>query len=134
MKTTANNNEVINKIDEEVINGIEYVAVYDAEDITEGAVREDEKKAEKKANRKELGFFEIVKETPKAICVKLSVSWNSNYYTKDIWFPRSVANFDTFTTPQGKEVTHLMVDEWFLNEQEKKNAYHNYMMRFDVLN
>lgn len=41
MKATAKNNEVINKIDEEIIANIEYVAVYDAEDVTEGAVRED---------------------------------------------------------------------------------------------
>ena len=39
MKTTKNNNEVINKIDEEIIANINYVAVYDAEDVTAGAVR-----------------------------------------------------------------------------------------------
>lgn len=44
MKATAKNNEVINKIDEEVIANINYVANYEVEDITEGAVREDAKK------------------------------------------------------------------------------------------
>lgn len=54
MKATAKNNEVINKIDEEVIANVEYVAVYDAEDVTAGAVREEVKKAEKKAAKFEM--------------------------------------------------------------------------------
>lgn len=41
MKATAKNNEVINKIDEEVIANINYIANYEVEDVTEGAVRED---------------------------------------------------------------------------------------------
>lgn len=40
MKATSNNNEVINKIDEEIIANINYIANYEVEDVTAGAVRE----------------------------------------------------------------------------------------------
>lgn len=47
MKATVKNNEVINKIDEEIIANINYVANYEVEDVTAGAVREEVKKAAK---------------------------------------------------------------------------------------
>lgn len=47
MKATANNNEVINTIDEEMIENINYIANYEVEDITAGAVRKLRKKTTK---------------------------------------------------------------------------------------
>lgn len=41
MKATVKNNEVINRIDEEIIANVEYIANYEVEDVTEGATRDD---------------------------------------------------------------------------------------------
>lgn len=84
-------------------------------------------------NNVELAFNSIVKETEKAICLNVMVSWNSNCHDRDIWFPKSVISFATFTDSKGNEKTNAMVADWFIRKTEAANAFHGYAMRFETI-
>lgn len=80
----------------------------------------------------ELAYNEKVRETEKAVCLNVMVSFNGNCSSRNVWFPKSVCSFITFTTGEGKEVTHAMVADWFLNKAESDNAFKGYAMRFET--
>lgn len=84
----------------------------------------------KKQNRIiELAIQKLVKETEKAVCLNLLVSWNGNTHSRDIWFPKSVCEI--------KEVNYddqprAFVADWFLLKTESANAFKGYGMRFET--
>lgn len=80
----------------------------------------------------ELAFNNVVKETEKAVCLNVMVSWNGNCHDKDIWFPKSVCSFITFTDKEGNERTNAIVADWFLHKTEAANAFNGYEMRFET--
>lgn len=85
----------------------------------------------KASNKKiEIALNSVVKETEKAVCVNVMVSWNSNCHSKDIWMPKSVC--EVFTAEYDSNKPHAMVDELFLRKTEAANAFHNYGMRFET--
>lgn len=89
------------------------------------------KETMKASNKRiEVALNKFVKETEKAICVNVMVSWNSNCCDKDIWMPKSVC--EVFTAEYDNNKTHAMVDEWFLHKTEAANAFHGYGMRFET--
>lgn len=81
----------------------------------------------------ELAFNRIVKESEKAICLNVMVSWNGTCQDKDLWFPKSVIEFITFTNSNGKEQTNALVANWFIHKAEKANAFHGYEMHFETI-
>lgn len=81
----------------------------------------------------EMSFYEIVKETAKAICLKVMVSWNSNCHTRDIWFPKSVCRLINFTDENGKEHINAMVAAWFIEKTEAEKAFGGYQMNFETI-
>ena len=81
----------------------------------------------------ELAFNSITKETEKAICLNVMVSWNGTCRDKDIWFPKSVINFVNFTDSEGKERTNALVKNWFIHKTEQANAFHGYEMHFETI-
>ena len=87
----------------------------------------------KKNNNVELAYNSIVKETEKAICLNVMVSWNSNCRDRDIWFPKSVISFTSFTDSKGNERTNAIVADWFIRKTEAANASHGYAMRFETI-
>lgn len=90
-------------------------------------------KMEKKNNNVELAFNSIVKQTEKAICLNVMVSWNGNCRAKDIWFPKSVIAFTSFTDGKGCERTNAMVADWFIRKTEAANTFHGYAMHFETV-
>lgn len=85
----------------------------------------------KASNKKiEIALNKVVKETEKAVCVNVLVSWNSNSRDKEIWMPKSVC--EVFTAEYDNNKPHAMVDEWFLRKTESANAFHGYGMRFET--
>lgn len=80
--------------------------------------------------RIEVSLNAVVKESEKAICVNVMVSWNSNCHNKDIWMPKSVC--EVFSAEYDGGRMHEMVDEWFLHKTEAANAFHGYGMRFET--
>lgn len=80
----------------------------------------------------ELAYNSIVKETEKAICLNVFVSFNGNSHDRNVWFPKSVIDFVTFTTSDGVEKTNAMVADWFLRKTESDNAFKGYGMRFET--
>jgi hypothetical protein len=87
----------------------------------------------KNNNNVELAYNSIVKETEKAICLNVMVSWNSNCHDRDIWFPKSVISFTSFTDSKGNERTNAIVADWFIRKTEAANASHGYSMRFETI-
>ena len=81
----------------------------------------------------ELAFNSITKETEKAICLNVMVSWNGTCRAKDVWFPKSVINFATFTDSEGKERTNAIVKNWFIHKTEQANAFNGYQMHFETI-
>ena len=81
----------------------------------------------------ELAFNSIVKETEKAICLNVMVSWNSNNHDRDIWFPKSLISFVTFEDSKGNERTNAIIPDWFIRKAEAANASHGYAMRFETI-
>lgn len=83
----------------------------------------------KKNNRIEVTVYNVVKETEKAYCLNMLVSWNGNTHAKDIWFPKSVCevkDVDYDAQP------HAFVEDWFLRKAESANAFKGYEMRFET--
>lgn len=63
-----------------------------------------------------------VKETEKAICLKVNATWNMNkYYEKDLWFPKSVI---------ARDGDAYGVADWFYAKTSEQNAFHGYPMSF----
>lgn len=87
----------------------------------------------KNNNNIELAFNSVVRETEKAVCLNVMVSWNGNTKGKDIWFPKSLVNFITFTDTQGNEKTNAIIPDWFIRKTEAANAFHGYAMRFETI-
>lgn len=78
----------------------------------------------------ELAFYQIVKESEKAICLKLLVSFNGNTSVRDVWFPKSVCEIkDADYDKTGKRA---FVADWFLRKAETANAFAGYAMRFET--
>jgi len=78
-----------------------------------------------KANEKTTAIIinEFVKETEKAVCVKLPVSWAGNVHEKQMWFPKSLV--------ESLQERVIIVADWFLRKAEFENRYHGYMMYFE---
>lgn len=87
----------------------------------------------KNNNNVELAFNNIVKETEKAICLNVMVSWNSNCHDRDIWFPKSLVSFVMFTDSKGNERTNAIIPDWFIRKTEAANAFKGYAMRFETI-
>lgn len=87
----------------------------------------------KNQNNVEMAYNAIVKETEKAILLNVMVSWNGNTRDKDIWFPKSLVSFVTFTDSEGKRRTNAIVPDWFIRKTESANAFHGYAMRFETI-
>ena len=87
----------------------------------------------KNQNNVELAFNSIIKETEKAICLNVMVSWNSNCHDRDIWFPKSVISFVNFTDSMGKKRTNAIIPYWFIRKTEAANSFHGYAMRFETI-
>ena len=87
----------------------------------------------KNQNNVEMAYNAIVKETEKAILFNVMVSWNGNAQDKDIWFPKSLVSFVTFTDSEGKKRTNAIVPDWFIRKTESANAFHGYAMRFETI-
>lgn len=81
----------------------------------------------------ELAFNRITKETEKAVCLNLMVSWNGTCKDKDLWFPKSQVQFVTFTDSQGIERTNALVPNWLIWKMEQNNAFNGYQMHFETL-
>ena len=81
----------------------------------------------------ELAYNHIVKETNKAICLNVMVSWNGTCRDRDVWFPKSVITFVEFTDSKGTPRKNAVVQSWFIHKAEKDNAFHGYEMHFETL-
>lgn len=84
-------------------------------------------------NNVELAYNSIVKETEKAVCLNVMVSWNSNCHDRDIWFPKSLVSFVTFTDSEGNERTNAIIPDWFIRKTEAANSFKGYAMRFETI-
>lgn len=74
----------------------------------------------------ELKVNGITKETEKAICVNVAVSWGEgSWRMKDVWFPKSTAE-----VVEVNGETHVMVADWMLQKTAEQNAFHGYRMNF----
>lgn len=77
--------------------------------------------------RTEIIANSLVKETEKAICVNVSVTWGmGGCKQKNIWFPKSVAEIITINGD-----LHILVQDWFADKISKDNAYKGYLMNFE---
>lgn len=81
----------------------------------------------------ELAYNHIVKETNKAICLNVMVSWNGTCRDRDIWFPKSVITFVEFTDSKGIQRKNAVVQNWFIHKAEKDNAFRGYEMHFETI-
>lgn len=88
---------------------------------------------EKNNNNVELAFNSLIKETEKAICLNVMVSWNGNCHNRDIWFPKSVITFSSFTDGKGDVRTIAIVADWFIKKTEAANSYRGYAMHFETV-
>ena len=88
---------------------------------------------ETKKETYELAFNNVVKETEKAVCLNVMVSWNANCRDKEVWFPKSVIEFVTFTDSKGSKRTNALVKNWFIHKAEQANAFNGYQMRFETI-
>ena len=74
-------------------------------------------------NASEIKFNSITKETEKAICINVMVSWgDGNAKTKDVWFPKSTCEVIGSNS--------IMVADWMIEKTCNANAFHGYTMGF----
>lgn len=77
-------------------------------------------------NASEIKINSITKETEKAICINVAVSWGEgNWKTKDIWFPKS-----TCEVIKVNEEIHVMVADWMIEKTCAAKAFKGYRMNF----
>lgn len=81
----------------------------------------------------ELSFYEVVKETAKAVCLKVLVSWNGTCHSRDLWFPKSVCRLVAFSDENGNNRTNALVAEWFIRKTEEENQVAGYQMCFETI-
>lgn len=77
----------------------------------------------------EVAIHKVARETEKAYCLTVAVSWNGNGHVKDVWFPKSVCELkdvDYDSQPRA------FVADWFLRKAEGSNAFKGYAMRFET--
>lgn len=77
----------------------------------------------------EVAIYNVKKETEKAYCLTVAVSWNGNGHVEDVWFPKSVCELkdvDYDSQPRA------FVADWFLRKVERNNAFNGYEMRFET--
>lgn len=77
----------------------------------------------------EVAIYNIVRETEKAVCLNLLVSYNGNTSAKEIWFPKSVCELKTVDYDNKPRA---FVADWFLHKAESANAFNGYAMRFET--
>lgn len=66
----------------------------------------------------------IVKESEKAICLKVNVRFNDNEpKPRDLWFPKSVI---------ARDGELYGAADWFYEKTANANAFHGYRMQFDA--
>ena len=88
---------------------------------------------ENKKQTYELAYNAITKETEKAVCLNVMVSWNGTCRDKDVWFPKSQISFVDFTDSNGKARRNAIVPNWLIWKNEKANAFNGYEMHFETL-
>lgn len=93
--------------------------------------KQQQKQTAMEKKRFEIAIYEVVKETEKAVCVKVMVSWNKNFHTRDIWMPKSVC--EVFAAEYDNNKPHIMVDDWFVRKTESANSFKGYAMRFETI-
>ena len=73
-----------------------------------------------------LHYNEITKETAKAICLNINVSWgNGSQHQRDVWFPKSKC--------QVKDAASVVVDKTILRAKENELAFNGLAADFDAL-
>lgn len=72
-------------------------------------------------NSIEVRYYNVERETEKAILVSLPVSWNDNSYERQFWFPKSCVEMFKDT---------MAIATFLVDKLGKENEYHGYMMRF----
>jgi len=71
-------------------------------------------------------YNSIVKESEKAICLNVPVSYNANAPKgRDIWMPKSLCTIFSERV--------AVVEDWFLAKLSEQNAFHGYRMNFETL-
>lgn len=75
-------------------------------------------------NSIEVRYYNVKRETEKAILVSLPVSWNSNYYERQFWFPKSCVEMYKDT---------MAIATFLVGKMGQEYAYHGYMMYFDEI-
>ena len=65
-------------------------------------------------------FHSIVKETEKAICLNIDVTWSDGdrVFAKDIWFPKSCIEIENQT---------VAVNEAFYSKMRWEKAFHGHL-------
>ncbi len=71
-------------------------------------------------------YNSIVKESEKAICLNVPVSYNANAPKgRDIWMPKSLCTIFSERV--------AVVEDWFLAKLSEQNSFHGYRMNFETL-
>ena len=71
-------------------------------------------------------YNNIVKESEKAICLNVPVSYASNAPKgRDIWMPKSVCSIFSERV--------AVVEDWFIDKLRNQNAFHGYRMNFETI-
>ena len=92
--------------------------------------QKEQQKNYKEMEKKSIGivYDRIVKESDKAICFKVTVTWNWNkLHKRDIWVPRSVIDGEM-------QNGFVYIASWFVSKLESSNAYKGYRMLFAYTN
>ncbi len=77
-------------------------------------------------NTTEIVVNRIVKETEKATCFNITVSWGEGkWIDKDIWFPKSAV--EVFEVNGD---THIAAADWIVAKISTQNAFKGYRMNF----
>ena len=79
-----------------------------------------------KTQASEIRINSVTRETEKAICINVPVSWGEgSWKVKDVWFPKSTCEIITVNGEQ-----HALVADWIIEKTAQQNAFHGYVMNF----